>query len=548
MTRCPLAPVLAACAALVASPVPRAGAEVVPTVDAVACTPGGVAAVPLSRAAGEPWPARVAAAIGDLRATASVVWVGTAAPDGVRGWTRAPGRVTVRAVEDAPAGEPPESTGAVFALLEMPASGEGALEVAGRAVRANWLPLPARVRADAAILPVAPAPAEDRPDPGTPDEYWRWSLLAASQGMRVGDPRGAAPERLWARHVEGLWRGGLERVRRASQGVHDELVESLVAVAKDRETNRDVAAWIARPSELRSLLAILIDAERGDQDVAQAALSWLRARWTVTAWVEADAGERVRLALANPTSGERVLRFTWVGAPADAVPVAVPVPPRSVVRAWIDRAALPPTTDAVNPDRLRAEQLAIADGTLRTTRAVGGREYPVRPPGLAFGAFLPPLTLADAQAGTITPCDAAWATSAWLRRRQGHWELFVDCMRPAGAPEPDADEVALVIGDPADPMRTVRVRASGALTVDGGGDDGTAAGFLAWPDRWRARIEIPEAWLPSETLPARPMMLAVLRTPGAGLPRQTAALALPAWTPQPAPVLVDLGTWRGIER
>ncbi len=548
MTRRLLASVLAACVALLAVVCPRAGADVLPTVDLVACTPGGVAAVPLARGEGEPWPTRVPAAVGDLRTTAPVVWVGAAAPDDVRSWTHSPGRIAVRGIEEFAPTDVPESSGAVFALLELPASGEGTLEVAGKAVRANWLPLPARVRADAAILPVGPAPADDRPDASTPDEYWRWSLLAASQGMRVGDPRGAAPGRLWARHVEGLWRGGLERVRRASQGVHDELVESLVAVAKDRETNRDVAAWIARPAELRSLLSILIDAERADRDVAQASLSWLRARWTVTAWVEADAGERVRVALANPTSGERVLRFTWAGAPVDAVPVAVPVPPRSVVRAWIDRAALAPTSDAVNPDRLRAESLSIADGTLRTTRAVGGREYPVRPPGLAFGTFLPPLTLADAQAGTITPCDAAWATSASLRRRQGHWELFIDCMRPAGAAEPDADEVSFLVGDPAAPMRTVRVRASGALTVDGGGDDGVAAGFLAWEDRWRARIEIPEAWLPSETLAARPMMLAVARSPGAGMPRQTAAIALPAWTPQPAPVLVDLGAWRGIER
>ena len=135
MTRRLLAPVLAACAAVAACTGRHAAADIAPTVDSVACTPGGVAAIPLARGAGEPWPARVAAAIGDLRTTAPVVWVGAAAPDGARGWTHSPGRVAVRGVDELPPGESPESTGAVFALLELPASGEGSLEVAGRAVR-----------------------------------------------------------------------------------------------------------------------------------------------------------------------------------------------------------------------------------------------------------------------------------------------------------------------------------------------------------------------------------------------------------------------------
>jgi hypothetical protein len=78
-----------------------------------------------------------------------------------------------------------------------------------------------------------------------------------------------------------------------------------------------------------------------------------------------------------------------------------------------------------------------------------------------------------------------------------------------------------------------------------GGDDGVGAGFMRWTDRWRARIELPEAWLPVGAVGARPMMISIERVPGAAAPRQTAALAMPPWRAAPPPVIVDLSAWGG---
>ncbi len=518
---------------------------VAPSVDVVTCVPGGVAAVPLERRGDAAVPARVAVVVGALRSQAPVVWVGARPDDGARFWTRSPEQVEAAMACELPADPRPESTGQLFAMVELPAVGEGDLEVAGRPVRARWLPSPQRLRSDAPLLSVAATPSEDRPDPTTPVEYWRWSLLAERSGARVGDPRGDAADRLWARHVESLWAAGLERVRAQSRGMHAEVVDALVGLAEDLEGRRSVAAWVARPRELRTLLGILVDTERTGADAAQAALTWSRTRWIVTAWIEEDAGDRVLLAVANPSAGERVLAAEWVASDGQSPRSSILAKPRRVTRAWIDRPALPADPERLVSARERPELLELADGTMRTRLAAGAREYPVRPPERSFGTFLPPLSLADAQAGSIEPVPGAWATSAALRRRAGRWELFVDALRPAGAAEPELDEVIVRLGDPSSPSHAFAVSAAGALEMRAGSDDGVGAGFMRWDDRWRARIELPEAWLPVGAVGARPMMISIERVPGAAAPRQTAALAVPPWRSVPPPVIVDLSAWGG---
>jgi hypothetical protein len=523
-------------------------AEVRARVDRVPCVPGGVAAIPVQRTEGDPWPARIDVRVGELNAAAALVWVGARPDDGARGWTRSPERFDAVPVADMPADPPPESMGEVFAMVTLPASGEGALAIGGVPLRADWLPPPRRVRADAPLLQLPATPADDRPDPDAPAEFWRWSLLAERQGARIGEPRGDAADRLLARYLEGLWLGGLERVRAVSPGIHSELVELLTGTADDHEGGRTVAAWIARPAELQALLGILVGGERSPQDTAQAALTWARERWTCTPWVEEDAGDRVLLAFANPTAGERVIRLAWRGGMADAVPTAVAARPRRVTRAWVDRPPLSPAAgDGPVVERSRAATLDATDGGIARRIDVGGREYPVAPPGLSFGMFVPALSLAEAQAGAIGPPDPAWRTTLSLRRRAERWELLVEAFRPAGASSAVDDHVGVRIGDPASPTHEFIVSADGSLEMRAGSDDGVAAGFMAWDDRWRARIELPESWLPTPMPGARPLLLSADRTPGSVRARQTAGLARPPWATA-APVLVDLGAWDDLGR
>jgi hypothetical protein len=491
--------------------------------------------------------------VGDLSTQGVVVWIGSR-DDGQRYWTRSPDQVDVRAIAEAPSGAPPETSGTIVALIELPAM-TGALSLQGTKLQSHWLARTALRLGGAAPMPWPTAPAVDLPDIGTPSEYWRWCIIAQRRGQQPPPPVGTIPERMWARHVASLWLAGLERVRQASEGIHAELVDALIGTAQDAQLPPpgDVAGWIARTEDLRALLTVLLESSANSEGLSQAALSWLRAHWSITTWVESDAGDRVRIAACNAGAGERVLKLTWVGVP-DAVPVAMLLPPRTVVRQWIDRPALAASPDLVPIERLRGERLEAELGGQRKRIDVGAREYASRPPGLSFGAFLPPLALADAQAGTIIPMPPEWRTTASVRRRQSRWEVLVECMRPASdsntsVPPEHADEVALFVGDPDSPSRTVRVTASGGFAVEGGSDDGASAGFMRWSDRWRARIELPDAWIPATSggvrggNSARPMVLSMERKPGAGLPRQTAALAVPQWSRTAPPVMIDLGAW-----
>ena len=537
---------LAAIAVALAASSPCA-AEVRARVDRVACVPGGVAAIPVQRTEGEPWPSRMEVRVGELNAVATLVWVGMRADDGARAWTRSPEQFDAMVVADMPAEPLPESVGEVFAMVTLPASGEGALEIAGVPLRADWLPPPRRVRADAPVLQLPPTFADDRPDPAAPAEFWRWSLLAERQGARIGEPRGDAADRLLARYLEGLWLAGLERVRAESPGIHAELVELLTGTAEDQENRRTVAAWIARPAELQALLAILVDGERPAKDAAQAALTWARERWTCTPWIERDEGDRVLLAVANPTAGDRVVRVSWRNGGPDSVPTAIMARPRRVTRAWIDRLPLAPAAGAPVAERTRAEALDAVDAGIPRRIDVGAREYPVQPPGLPFGLFVPPLSLAEAQAGAIGPPDPAWRTTMSLRKRGDRWELFIEAFRPAGSSSPADDGVTVRFGDPASPTHEFTVSAGGSLEMRAGADDGVSAGFMSWADRWRARVELPEAWLPTAMPGARPLLLSAERTPGSVRGRQSAGLARPPWQPA-APVMVDLGAWDDLGR
>jgi hypothetical protein len=433
-------------------------------------------------------------------------------------------------------------------MVELPASGEGSIEIGGVTMTVHWLPAPKRVRADAPVLFVPATISDDRPDPNTPFEFWRWALIAERQGARIGEPRGRAAEKLWARHVQSLWLGALERVRATSRGVHDELSDLLAGVVEDPDYARSVAAWVVRPEDLRTLLALLVDHQRNNAEIVEAALTWARGRWTCTMWVEEDCGDRIRLAVANPTSGERILHLSWSGSAGESSTSALVVPPHRIARAWVDRPPLQPSADAYNNDRTRTESLEATDGEAHMKLMVGGREYPVKPPALAFGAFMPPLSLADIQSSSIEPIAPAWQTSASLRCRAGRWELFVEAFRPQDAPAPERDEVIVRIGDASDPSRVLRITGDGALEMKLGDDDGVAVGFMAWTDRWRARVEIPEKWLGTPTPGARPLLLSVERVPGPAQPRQCAGLSRPAWLPSAPPILVDLGLWGNLGR
>ena len=111
--------------ALAATFAAPSAADVLPRVESVPCVPGGIAAIPVARTPGEPWPSRIAVRIGDLQSTAPLVWVGAGADPRARvhlvikaerGAARIEEIIRARVVGVAAAGGKSPAVGAAFPL------------------------------------------------------------------------------------------------------------------------------------------------------------------------------------------------------------------------------------------------------------------------------------------------------------------------------------------------------------------------------------------------------------------------------------------------
>lgn len=452
-------------------------------------------------------------------------------------WTESPEPFTVSTVPADPPLQPP------LLLAELPEGYRGSIALIdpqGRrsaALRPRWIeaatPRPLRATDPPALGEWA------MPDPRHPLEHFRAVLLADRYGAPPPPPPGDEAGRLAAQHQAELWRAALHRVEQTSRGVAAEIRERLTATcsAPGRSgEGREVAAWLADPVAQRSLLALILDDERTGREVMQAALAWIRARPEPTIWISSSLGDSVSFEVANPGVERIVMRCRWLEG--DPIPSAAVVPPRSVQRFTLRR---PPLNDA----RMRSELEGVLvvefpGGSGRLD--FGPAPQSIRPPALPLGPLRPPLSLAAAQRGIEAPPPAPDRQGfAELRRRGGRWELFVECFRP----DPGwRDELELRLGASESPVAVLRIPEHGPI------DSGEAVVHRrSHSDRWRCRIELPDAWLAEALvgleIPA--VGFALLRTlePPEGGPPQRMSLGPPPppWRGEPATIAVDLSTW-----
>lgn len=513
-----------------------------PAMTQPAVAAGGVLAIPMQRAEGDPWPERmrVERLDGGAPVEGVLAWIAASSPMLERGWTRADERLEVRPIARAPSDA--AVPGVVVLLAELPPDlREGSLRVAGTRVDPAWFPL-SEPRPDARkpALAAGDTPTLDRPDLLAPAEWFRWWLMADEAGCSPPSPPGDRESVLYALHRAQLWQAGLDRVERVSPGVARELREHLTATCVDRRGDRSlrIAAWIARADELAGLLSTLLDITRTDEQVMEAALARVRERVAVTCWIEADAGNSLRLACANPSPEPVALRISWVEsrfAPAVEIEVAA----GGVARRNVDRPA------ELMPDPL-TRNAAPGSGTLLISGKGWELRVPVpparivpRPPGYAFGMLRPPLSLADAQRQRIAPPPAEWLTTASLRRRFGRWEIFAECLRPQST---DLDELEVVVAGEGVGSARLRMHEVGEPIVDGApGIDAPRVQRGSFSDRWRCVVELPESWVPQKGA----LMLGVARSPGGAGTRQTGVIAVPDWMPIPLATLDASAWWTG---
>ncbi len=505
---------------------------------------GGVLAIPLQRQfSSDAWPARlqIQPSGGGPVFEGVVAWIGGKQIPLARTWTQSQEQLDIRPIANAPAETDPEKSGAVVLLAKSPRDISGALRVANSTVDPTWLEL-AEVEPDPAKLPLNLQAPYALPDPSAPSEWFRWWLLADQVDRNPPPPAGDEIQKLFALHRAQLWQAGIERMERQSPGVAAEIRERLTAVCVEPGANKTDgarASWIANADSLAALLSNLISADRTDEQAMQSSLTLIRGISPVTIWPEADDGRGIRFAACNASPEEIVVQFAWVEAPSLAS-LAMLLPANGVAHITIDRPAEllhDPITGEPSPT-IGSLLLTWQGNSIRLN--VAPEKNILRPPGYSFGLFLPTLSLADAQTGKIQPVPAAWSTTASVRRKFGHWEIFAECLRQDVRLE---DELDFRIGDSDRQMARIRVGEAGLRKVDTTSSNATPEVRTdSFVDRWRCVVEIPEEWLPADAN-GRPLVIGISRFTNGPESRQTAIAAATPWSVGPPLILLEASKW-----
>jgi len=390
-------------------------------------------------------------------------------------------------------------------------------------------------RASRVVPAGAPDPLLSLPDPAAPFERFRWEIGCALRGWdRPPAFETGSPDDLGARATTALWLAALDRLAASSEGVAVECAERLVATCRDDTAPAPIAAWIADPSLVSSMLALALDQSRSGEALADAMLSWLRVRSSISLWIEDETRDEVVLALANPTTSEEVVRLSWVEGlwlDVDDPPLAALVPAGEVARARI------PRPRRVSADGTRAAH-DDAGATLRVEHGGEVRTLAVTPPvvragvaGVVVGRFLAPLDLVAISAGDGDAGAVLSAGAVSLRPRLDAWEVFAEVRTGAAPTAADAVLFAGAAGS------SLTVRGDGSVEDAHGLLADAALEFRAYGDRFRVAFALPPAWI--ERVDGEAVVALGLRRSGAG-GWVDAPFATVPWRARPRTIGIDL--------
>ena len=528
---------------------------------------GGVLMVPLTaQRPGDGWPERLTLTLADQRRVeGEVVWVHPIPVPMRRHWTEDPRRLGVRRIQptdDTSVGE----GGAPYLLAHMPSDGQGVLRLRRQTLRPQWHDPPVRAGLMGATSAhrgaLALAEAADRPDPHSPFEYWRWVMLAHRLEMSAPSPLAYGEiGSMVAQHYADLWQLGLSRLGTLSPGVVDACRDLLTQTCRDHD--QSFAVWVADPTELNSLLGLLLDLRSSDRRVMQSALAWADATDLRLVWPQGADRDRVTVAIANPTFDPVVAQFTWRGA--DHLTVATRLEPAVLTRVHVDRPISPPPKPAVRtplntPESIHETLLVEINGrAIEITLRRGA--LMARPPGVLFAPLRAPLTLAEAQAHKQLAVPPDRSTLVQLRRLNRRWEIFLECRRPT-PPASEADlaacadfhdtrgieAVTLLIGPEnpdGGPTVVLTVPELGWRRLFVGSNDGTLQIHRrSYADRWYCRLVMPERWMAGRMLGR--VELGFVRTHGDSDAVEAGPNTTVPWQLDPGRVAVDISSWADV--
>ena len=447
------------------------------------------------------------------------------------------------------AGDVADARQSLLLLARLPEDGDGELRIGDRRLEPTWVDIPARDQSDRGGQ-LALAASTARPDHESPFEYWRWVLLADQFNVEPPDPAAYGEHgRLVAEHYASLWAIGLSRLAQHDLDLAGRLEEALTRICLDG--NHAFAAWPVDPAALSRLLGLLLDMNRPIAVAASDIAGWIDRQERPFFWVASTGQEVVRLSVVNPAAEAVVAQFTWPavdGAFAEPpVPIAVELPGGRLTSVTLDRPAGTPG-DVAEILQIRvgqwSQQLAVAPGGL-----------PVTPPGLTLPPAQRALTLARARSGQRAVPPNEYGTLMQIRKRQGRWEAFIECLRPSpndvaedSVPAPDqaaSRGILLVVKkEPGDepPVQLV-IPETGWHRLLRGENDGTLQIHRqAYADRWYCRVVLPDAWL-GALIPGDTTAVGLMRIFPDQRAAQFAPHPAPPWRLQPGTTSLDLTQW-----
>lgn len=542
------------------------------------CPRGSVLMLPLAaQQAGDRWPQSLDLTLASgEKITGPVAWVYPAPPSLQRNWTDDPRGFAIRAVLASDDSSQIDSAAAPgfgpYLLVRLPLDGNGDLILGAQSLQPTWRDVPnlesirindddRQPSSDRAELPLIPAP--DRPDPVSPFEYWRWTLLADRLKLDPPDPFGGDIERLAAECTAALWRIGLERLHSQSPRIAQECRHMLTQTGIERR--QTFAAWIADPISCDSLLRRLLDFSTLDSAALSAAVDWLDQQPPLFLWKEMESADHVRLNIITPRSEPLLTSFSWPGVDQPAMSVQIEpgvLTQLDIARPTPAKSALLDMRPATEPVRQVLQVEALGR---RIEITLSPQEIVVKPPGIFFQPLAPPLTLAQVQ-GSPTPAHPIdRATFTQVRRLSGRWEIFFECRRLAVDKPPSDDGHAvpeelrsfddlrgseaatLLLGPPESPTVWLTVPEFGFHRVVRGSADSTLQIHkTSRGDRWYCRVVLPESWFSAHH--TRPALIGAIRSHRDSAQLETGpGLSLP-WRPNPSRVALNLDEWDDLPR
>lgn len=486
-----------------------------------------------------------------------LVWIEPDEEAQVESWTTDPRHLRVYSVKDRDTADAPRRA---VLLARLPGDGSGELVLGRQRLQPIWQELPSvDYSGRGGQLGLMESPS--RPDHRSPFAYWRWVLLADAYGV---EPPGVedygAFGQLIAEHFAGLWNIGLSRLAGHDGALAGRVRDLLTRICMDE--HQAFAAWPADPAAVNQLLGLLLDFDRGMADIAADIDGWVELHEKPMVWIESVSEETVQVAAVNPADRDVVARFSWEGGDValaeQAIPIAAELPQGRLTRVQLDR---PGTIDDDRPDvMLRVEVGRWAEQLMMPPTGIIAL-----PPGLTLPPLQPPLTLARVQMDQPAPVHAERATFVQVRKREGRWEVFLECLRPGDAGGDGGNSggqrqapatleevrgregvVLFFGGDGTGEQVSLFIPETGWHRLYAGSNDGTLQIHRqSYADRWYCRVVVPDAWL-NLLFEGDLSGIGVLRTHGDSERVQYLPYPAPPWRLTPGTFAVDLTRWEDL--